>query len=119
MLYNCIVIYKYLKGSLVEKLVQLSKIMSDLNRVKILTLILRDKEVCVCEICDTLELSQPLVSRHLRQMKEAGILEVKKRGKWMIYTLSHEPDSILKCWINELQIEINSLPRLVQCGSLK
>ena len=70
-----------------EELVQISKILSDINRVKMIALMQRDKELCVCEFCDTLELSQPLVSRHLKQMKELGIVNVKKSGKWSIYSL--------------------------------
>lgn len=58
-----------------ERLIQLIKVFSDINCLKILILILRDSKVCVCEICDTLELSQPLISCHLKQMREAGILE--------------------------------------------
>ena len=66
-----------------DKLVRLGKILSDINRVKILALLQREKELCVCEICDTLELSQPLVSRHLKQMREANIVSAKKNGKWI------------------------------------
>jgi len=66
------------------KLVMLAKVFSDINRLNILALVLRDKEVCVCEICDTLNLSQPLVSRHLKQMKEAKILQANQKGKWMV-----------------------------------
>jgi len=100
-----------------QRVVELSKIMSDINRVRILTLILRDKELCVCEICDTLELSQPLVSRHLKQMKEVKVLDSNKRGKWMIYTLISSPDSILLCFIDKLQKKVDSLPKLIVCES--
>ncbi len=100
-----------------ERLVQLAKIFSDLNRLKILGLILRDKEICVCEICDTLELSQPLVSRHLRQMREAGILSATQQGKWVIYTLSEPTDSIMKCWIDVIAAEISALPKLHVCST--
>ena len=98
-----------------ERLVQLSKIFSDINRLKILILILRDTEVCVCEICETLELSQPLVSRHLKQMRNANILESMQKGKWMIYSLIAKPDSLLQCWIHEAMKQTTCLPPLVTC----
>ncbi|MDD2367701.1 MAG: metalloregulator ArsR/SmtB family transcription factor [Sulfuricurvum sp.] len=79
-----------------ERLIQLAKVFSDINRLKILILVLRDSKVCVCEICDTLELSQPLVSRHLKQMCEAGILESMQEGKWVIYSLAKNLDSTVK-----------------------
>lgn len=98
-----------------ERLVQLAKIFSDLNRLKILILVLRNSEVCVCEICDTLGLSQPLVSRHLKQMREADILESRQAGTWVIYSLSSRPDPSLECWIKEARKEFSSLPKLMVC----
>lgn len=98
-----------------ERVVELAKIFSDINRLKILALSLRDKELCVCEICDTLELSQPLVSRHLKQMREAGILTSVQKGKWVIYSLTETPDAILECWAKEVTKELSSLPPLVGC----
>ena len=98
-----------------ERLVRLAKIFSDINRLKILGLATREKELCVCEICDTLELSQPLVSRHLKQMREAEILTSEQKGKWVIYSLVENPDDILECWIKEVSKELSSLPPLVGC----
>lgn len=76
-----------------ERLIQLVKVFSDINRFKILILVLREQEVCVCEICDTLELSQPFISRHLKQIREVDILESTQEGKWVIYSLTENPDS--------------------------
>ncbi|MDD2368849.1 MAG: metalloregulator ArsR/SmtB family transcription factor [Sulfuricurvum sp.] len=100
-----------------ERLVQLVKVFSDINRFKILILVLREQEVCVCEICGTLELSQPLISCHLKQMREAGILESMQEGKWVIYSFTANPDSFLKCWIEEARKQISSLPKLISCST--
>ena len=51
-----------------EEMVTLAKAMSDVHRVEIVALIRREGEVCVRELCDTLHLPQPLVSRHLKQL---------------------------------------------------
>jgi len=98
-----------------EKLVVLAKILSDINRVKILALLQRDKNLCVCEICDTLELSQPLVSRHLGQMKKAQLVDVHKEGKWSVYTLLS--NSMLEYLFKEIQEELFMLPHIVRCNS--
>ncbi len=98
-----------------ERLVKLASIFSDINRLKILGLIVRDTELCVCEICDTLELSQPLVSRHLRKMREAEILTSEQKGKWVVYSLTTLHDEILECWIKEINKNFVSLPILVAC----
>ena len=76
-----------------ENIVAIAKVLSDINRIKILGLLLRNKELCVCEFCDTLNLSQPLVSRHLKQIKASGMINSKQEGKWVIYSLSNRQDS--------------------------
>ena len=99
-----------------EELVSLGKVLSDINRVRILALIQREKEMCVCEICDTLELSQPLVSRHLKQMKEAGFVSATKNGKWMVYSLSKNKN--LSYLFKGIKEEILNLPQTVSCSKL-
>jgi ArsR family transcriptional regulator len=100
-----------------QRLIELSKIFSDKNRANIVLLVLRDKEVCVCEICDTLALSQPLVSRHLKQIKKAKILEARKEKKWVNYSLNKAPDKLLQCFIQEFKTHISTLPNLVICST--
>ena len=96
-------------------LVELSKLFSDKNRLHILALIQKHQEVCVCEICDTLKLSQPLVSRHLKLMKEANILEARKDKKWVHYAITKTPHSFLSSMLKELQKDENLLPTLITC----
>jgi len=98
-----------------EKLVVLAKILSDINRIKILALLHRDENLCVCEICDTLKLSQPLVSRHLGQMKKAQLVDVHKEGKWSVYTLLS--NSMIEHLFKEIQEEVLILPQIVRCSS--
>jgi ArsR family transcriptional regulator len=98
-----------------EQLIQIAKVFSDENRIKIIALLMRDGPVCVCEICDTLQLSQPLVSRHLKQMKTAGMIHSEKKGKWMLYSLAEE-NEVFSCWIDVLNRVLPSLPGLVVCS---
>lgn len=44
---------------------------------------------CVCELVDALEVSQPNVSRHLKLMKAAGLVEEERDGRWVYYKLQH------------------------------
>ncbi len=99
-----------------QRLVQISKLFSDTNRLKIFMLILREDNLCVCEISDTLALSQPLVSRHLKLMKEAQVLEAKKEGKWMLYRIIKEAHPLLECYIKEAQKAFETLPPLKGCA---
>jgi ArsR family transcriptional regulator len=105
-----------LKEIKMENIVTVGKILSDINRVKILGLLLRDKELCVCEFCDTLNLSQPLVSRHLKQMKESGMITSKQEGKWVIYSLPDTQDQMVNCCLSEIKKAADDLPRIITCS---
>lgn len=98
-----------------EQLIQIAKVLSDENRVRIIALLMRDGPICVCEICDTLQLSQPLVSRHLKQMKNAGVISSVKKGKWMLYSLEKENGELF-CWLDTLKKSVPALPELVVCS---
>ena len=97
-----------------EKLVGVCKIFSDTNRVKILSLIQREKDLCVCEICDTLALSQPLVSRYLKQMRELNLVKTQQQGKWMLYSL--ESDELVEYLLAQVEEDIVKLPSLKACS---
>ncbi len=98
-----------------EKLLKISKAFSDLNRINITALIQRDGNLCVCEICDSLKLSQPLVSRHLKQLKEAGILKSEQQGKWIIYSITQEPSELIMKYLDEIKKDSGQLPELIVC----
>ena len=97
-------------------LVSFSKAMADSNRLKILTLIQREQQLCVCELCDTLKLSQPLVSRHLKQLKAVNVLESHKEGKWMIYRITSEPNPLLLSYLTQLEPLGRELGEIVGCS---
>jgi DNA-binding transcriptional ArsR family regulator len=60
--------------------------LSDPIRIEIV-LYLRDGEKCVCEIVPHLKLIQPLVSRHLKVLKDAGIVRCRKDGTKRLYSI--------------------------------
>ncbi len=98
-----------------EELIAVAKALSDPNRVRIVALIAREGDVCVCELCDTLHLSQPLVSRHLRQLKSARIVESRKEGRWTRYRLAAEPSPALRCCIETVRNAAIDLEPLCRC----
>jgi DNA-binding transcriptional ArsR family regulator len=67
-------------------MVSLFKALSDETRLRILNL-LREKELCVCELMEVLEMPQPRISHQLRILKEAGLVVDRREGKWIIYAL--------------------------------
>jgi DNA-binding transcriptional ArsR family regulator len=63
------------------------KAAADATRLRILRM-LEDGELCVCQVVEVLGLSQSTVSKHLLLLKNAGLIEDEKRGKWVFYRLS-------------------------------
>jgi DNA-binding transcriptional ArsR family regulator len=45
-------------------------------------------ELCVCELEDRFDLSQPTISHHLKLLREAGLIEGERRGTWVYYKLN-------------------------------
>lgn len=60
-------------------------VLNDINRLRILCLLKENKEICVCEIFEALDLSQNLTSYHLGKLKESGFLKSRKVGANIFY----------------------------------
>ncbi len=69
-----------------KKLVKVLKATSDPNRLRILK-ILQMKSMCVCELQFTLDLAQSSISKHLKILEEAELVESLKDGLWVNYFL--------------------------------
>ncbi len=65
------------------------RLVSDETRLRLL-MILSEKELCVCELCHILSLSQPKVSRHLARLRDMGLVQTKREGQWIFYDLKLE-----------------------------
>jgi ArsR family transcriptional regulator, arsenate/arsenite/antimonite-responsive transcriptional repressor len=70
-----------------KEFIKVMKAVSDPNRVKLLKL-LQKREMCVCEIRAVLGIAQPTVSKHLKSLENAGLVDRKKDGLWVNYSLS-------------------------------
>ncbi len=70
--------------------IQLYKNLADETRLKIILLIFKEQELCVCELTQALGLSQPKISRHLAQLKKYGLVTDRRVGKWVFYQLSEQ-----------------------------
>lgn len=63
------------------------KLLGDKSRLTILAL-LKKQDLCVCDIVDLMEMSQPSISQHLRKLKSAGLVSERRRGQWIYYSLN-------------------------------
>jgi ArsR family transcriptional regulator len=72
------------------------KALADPTRVAIINSLSAAEEVCVCNLTETFDLSQPTISHHLKILREAGLVESSRRGTWAYYRLVPEAISALR-----------------------
>ena len=65
------------------------KVLSDETRLRMLNMLL-ERECCVCEIMQAMEISQSKASRGLSALYDAGFLKLKKDGLWSLYSIDRE-----------------------------
>jgi len=73
----------------IEKLVKIMSALANDTRLRIFGLFLK-REMCVCEVEAALGIEQSRISHALRILREAGLLDVKKEGKWKIYSVNRD-----------------------------
>ncbi|EPR70976.1 ArsR/SmtB family transcription factor [Cyclobacterium qasimii] len=77
----------------IQNSIVLFKALSEITRLKIIWLLINiDSKICVSEIIEVLNQPQYNVSKHLRILRKAGLLEESKEGKWVYYYIK-ETDS--------------------------
>lgn len=59
-------------------------------RLRALLLLAQEGELCVCELTHALGVAQPMISRHLAQLREAGVVRDRREGLWVHYSLHAE-----------------------------
>ncbi len=75
-------------------LAETNQAFADSSRLKIL-FALANRELCVCELAEVLEMSPPAVSHHLRLLKNMGLVRTRRAGKMVYYALDDEHVQIL------------------------
>ena len=68
----------------IDAAVETLKFLSDRNRLRILGVLARE-ETCVCDLIDELGLPQPLVSYHLRKLRDGGLVRTRRHAQWIYY----------------------------------
>lgn len=72
--------------------------LADNTRLRSLMLVQLEGELCVCELTHALALSQPMVSRHLSLLKDAGLVSTRRSGQWMYYRINPQ----LEAWMLQI-----------------
>ena len=69
--------------------IQLMKALSDETRLRIFHLLL-ERECCVCEVMQALDISQTRASRNLGILQNAGLLKTRRNGLWVLYSIDRQ-----------------------------
>jgi len=97
----------------VDDWIGLAKAISDPSRVRILKMLERG-ELCVCQITDALGLAQSTVSKHLAQLRQAGLVCDRKQGLWVYYRLRSEGAAdYQQAFLALLHDSLNDDPRIL------
>lgn len=95
-----------------KQFIRVMKALSDPNRVRIIK-ILESKELCVCELQDLIGLAQSTVSKHLKVLEEAGLVDYRKESSWFIYRLTEgEESNYAKVMLENLKGWLDDEPQL-------
>ena len=69
------------------ELAEVFKVLGDQTRIKILSLLAAEEELCVCDIAEALEMGQSAISHQLRVLRTARLVKFRKEGKEALYSL--------------------------------
>ncbi|MFN6462535.1 MAG: ArsR/SmtB family transcription factor [Nostoc sp. DedVER02] len=83
--------------------------LSEPLRLQVLEL-LREQELCVCDLCETLGVTQSKLSFHLKTLKEAGLVRSRQEGRWIYYSLNLTQFVVLEQYLSDYRRLVQILP---------
>ena len=106
-------------GDVLRDLVKIFKALSDETRIRLLKL-LQQRELCVCELMQALDMTQSRVSRNLGILKNAGLVKDRRDGLWVHYSLDRKSFNqyaepllqLLENWVGDNEIIRKDLEEL-------
>ncbi|TCS94988.1 ArsR/SmtB family transcription factor [Hazenella coriacea] len=98
-----------------DQLAECHKALGDKTRLHILSL-LKVESLCVCELVEVLQITQPAVSQHMRKLKQAKLVKEQRKGQWVIYSLSGEDFPFFRTFLDSLPDTSAEIERLKASG---
>lgn len=101
----------------IEQLSNVLALAGNAVRLKILFLLEEEGELCPCDMADILGMSIPAISQHLRKMKDGQVIEARRSGQTIFYSLKKEQLQLLRPFFNHIikqsQDKIGTIPEIV------
>ncbi|MBI1806433.1 MAG: metalloregulator ArsR/SmtB family transcription factor [Ignavibacteria bacterium] len=85
------------------ELVSLFRCLADGSRLRLLNLLFESGELCVCDLESILGFTQTKVSRHMNYLKKAGLVEDRRSGRWILYSIAQPRNSHQRLIIKSIQ----------------
>lgn len=99
---------------MIETFETVAKAVADPSRVRILKL-LEGGELCVCQITAVLNLAPATISKHLATLKTAGLLQLRRDGKWVYYRLAEREFNVYAhSFIQLVRVSLIDDPTIVE-----
>jgi len=99
-----------------KQIIKIFKALSDETRLHIY-LLLSQEALCVCELVNILNMEQSRVSHSLRILREAELVDDKREGKWIVYSVNREmlDNKIIQGLSKELKLSTADLENIAKC----
>ena len=82
------------------------KVLSDEARLQMLWLLFNNRELCVCDFMEVLEITQSKASRHLAALRNAGLATDRRDGLWSYYSLHPNEDQLIEAHLKLLKASL-------------
>ena len=93
------------------------KALADETRLRIISLLLAEGELCVCDLIAAIKLPQSTVSRHLAYLRKTGWVNDRRCGSWMYYSIAQSDSTFQKELLDFLRRQAAAFP--ATCGDLE
>jgi len=102
------------KGKAISHISGIMGVAGNKVRFKILYLLYEEKELCVCDLSDILNMSISAVSQHLKKLKDSNIVDIRKEGQTYFYFIKKDSLLILESFFNIVNSEfsVNAVQRI-------
>ncbi|BAZ04120.1 ArsR/SmtB family transcription factor [Calothrix sp. NIES-3974] len=97
-----------------EKVIVGFQALSDPLRVSVVEL-LQKREMCVCDLCDILGVSQSKLSFHLKNLKEAELVHARQEGRWIYYSLNLAQFAFLQDYLAQFSLSPSAIIPAPKC----
>ncbi len=93
-----------------KDIAQFFKVLADEARLRMLWLLFNNQELCVCDIMETLDITQSKASRHLATLRHAGLVTDRKVGAWSYYSLRPAESELARAQLEALRASLATHP---------